>query len=280
MLKGEKFYVNIQGVPKGYVTKDAELSATSSLIENNKSINAKPGTEEKHDKMLFAYITKSNAYVSIFSDNGLGGTVNNSQKQKVVCGIFDEFSALACLETIKQGFEVKIAVFYQNESKLVNLVKILCKILPRTLQERSKIEFYTFTDLGSDLTSKNFLFAEILSKIAAREKISHVELPISPLIFPSAFIKKLKLKIFEFGLIPFIPLSGISLEIFENAKEVGLEKYVEKIEKVLRTKIEEKRMKRLSGKAIDSIVKNKKTANTKLGPNMVHEILDSLEADH
>jgi hypothetical protein len=280
LLKGEKFYVNIQGVPKGYVTKDAELSATSSLIENNKSINAKPGTEEKHDKMLFTYITKSNAYVSIFSDNGLGGTVNNSQKQKVVCGIFDEFSALACLETIKQGFEVKIAVFYQNESKLVNLVKILCKILPRTLQERSKIEFYTFTDLGSDLTSKNFLFAEILSKIAAREKISHVELPISPLIFPSAFIKKLKLKIFEFGLIPFIPLSGISLEIFENAKEVGLEKYVEKIEKVLRTKIEEKRMKRLSGKAIDSIVKNKKTANTKLGPNMVHEILDSLEADH
>ena len=88
------------------------------------------------------------------------------------------------------------------------------------------------------------------------------------------------MKIFEFGLIPFIPLSGISLEIFENAKEVGLEKYVEKIEKVLRTKIEEKRMKRLSGKAIDSIVKNKKTANTKLGPNMVHEILDSLEADH
>ena len=39
-------------------------------------------------------------------------------------------------------------------------------------------------------------------------------------------------------------------------------------------------MKRLSGKAIDSIVKNKKTASAKLGPNMVHEILDSLEADH
>ena len=280
LLKGEKFYVNIQGVPKGYVTKDAELSATSSLIENNKSINAKPGTEEKHDKMLFAYITKSNAYVSIFSDNGLGGTVNNSQKQKVVCGIFDEFSALACLETIKQGFEVKIAIFYQNESELVNLVKIFCKILPRTLQERSKIEFYTFTDLGSDLTSKNFLFAEILSKIAAREKISHVELSISPLIFPSGFIKKLKLKIFEFGLIPFIPLSGISLEIFENAKEIGLEKYVEKIEKILRTKIEGKRMRRLSGKAIDNIVKNKKTASVKLGPNMVHEVLDSLEVDH
>ena len=45
LLKGEKFYVKVEGVPKGYVTKDVELSATSSLIENNKKINARPVTE-------------------------------------------------------------------------------------------------------------------------------------------------------------------------------------------------------------------------------------------
>ena len=39
LLKGERFYVNVLGVPKGYVTKDVELSATSSLIENNRKIN-------------------------------------------------------------------------------------------------------------------------------------------------------------------------------------------------------------------------------------------------
>ena len=128
LLKGEKFYVKVEGVPKGYVTKDVELSATSSLIENNKKINARPGTEEKHDKLLFTHITKSNAYVSIFSDKGLGGTVNNSQNQKTVCGIFDEFSALACLEAIKQGFTVKIIIFCQKQSELINLGKILQKI--------------------------------------------------------------------------------------------------------------------------------------------------------
>ena len=37
LLKGEKFYVSVQGFPKGYVTKDVELSATSSLIEKNKN---------------------------------------------------------------------------------------------------------------------------------------------------------------------------------------------------------------------------------------------------
>ena len=280
LLKGERFYVNVQGAPKGYVTKDVELSATSSLIENNKKINAKPGTEEKHDKLLFAYITKSNAYVSIFSDKGLGGTVNNSQNQKVVCGIFDEFSALACLETIKQGFEVKFVVFYQNQAELVNLVKILQRILPRTLQIQFEIEFYKISGFGNNLASKNFLVTEILPRIATREKISYVGLPISPLVFPSAFIKKIKLKIFEFGLIPFVPLSGIGLEIFENAKEIGFEKHVEKIEKILRTKIIEKRIKKLSERDIDGVVKSKKTARVNLGPNVLHEILDTLQIKH
>ena len=280
LLKGERFYVNVQGAPKGYVTKDVELSATSSLIENNKKINAKPGTEEKHDKLLFAYITKSNAYVSIFSDKGLGGTVNNSQNQKVVCGIFDEFSALACLETIKQGFEVKFVVFYQNQAELVNLVKILQRILPRTLQIQFEIEFYKISGLGNNLASKNFLVTEILPRIATREKISYVGLPISPLVFPSAFIKKIKLKIFEFGLIPFVPLSGIGLEVFENAKEIGFEKHVEKIEKILRTKIIEKRIKKLSERDIDGIIKSKKTAKVNLGPNVLHEILDTLQIKH
>jgi hypothetical protein len=280
LLKGERFYVNVQGAPKGYVTKDVELSATSSLIENNKKINAKPGTEEKHDKLLFTYITKSNAYVSIFSDKGLGGTVNNSQNQKVVCGIFDEFSALACLETIKQGFEVKFVVFYQNQAELVNLVKILQRILPRTLQIQFEIEFYKISGFGNNLASKNFLVTEILPRIATREKISYVGLPISPLVFPSAFIKKIKLKIFEFGLIPFVPLSGIGLEIFENAKEIGFEKHVEKIEKILRTKIIEKRIKKLSERDIDGIIKSKKTAKVNLGPNVLHEILDTLQIKH
>ena len=280
LLKGERFYVNVQGVPKGYVTKDVELSATSLLIENNRKIDAKPGTEEKHDKLLFTHITKSNAYVSIFTDKGLGGTVNNSQNEKIVCGIFDEFSALACLETIKQGFEVKIIVLYQKQSELINLVKILQKILPRTLQIRSEIEFYKITRLDSNLASKNFLFGEILSKIALREKISFVSLPISPLVFPSTLIKKLENKIFDLGLIPLIPLSGIGFEIFDNAKEIGFEKYLTKIEKTLQTKIVEKYDKKLSNKAISSIMASKKTVDVKFGPNIIHEILDALEVKH
>ena len=281
LLKGEKFYVRIEGAPKGYVLKDAELSATSSLIENNKKIDARPGTEEKHDKTLFAYITRSNAYVSIFSDKGLGGTVNNSQNQKIICGIFDEFSALACLETIKQGFEVRIIIFYQNQQELVNLLKILQQILPRTLQTNSKIEFYSSKGIGNDPVTKNLTFTEILLKIGINEKISHISLPISPLTFPAELIKKLQLKTFEKGLVPYIPLSGIDSEILENAKQIGLEKHLMKIEKIIQKKIASNTAKKVANKiTIKNILKTKKTVNVKLGPNLLHEVLDVLQIKH
>jgi len=280
LLKGERFYVNVEGMPSGYVTKDVELSATSLLIENNKKINAQPGTEEKHDKLLFSYITKSNAYVSIFNDKGLGGTVNNSQNEKIVCGVFDVYSSLACLETIKQGFEVKIVIFYEKQSELIDLVKILQKILPRTLESRAEIDFYKTTKLDKNLTLKNLIITEVLSKIALKEKISFVGLSTSSLIFPATLIKKLKMKIFEFGLTPYISLSGIGLEIFENAREVGLEKYITKIEKIARRKVVEKNSKNPSTKDTENIIKSKKTVKVKLGPNIIHEILDALEVKH
>ena len=280
LLKGERFYVNVEGMPSGYVTKDVELSATSLLIENNKKINAQPGTEEKHDKLLFSYITKSNAYVSIFNDKGLGGTVNNSQNEKIVCGVFDVYSSLACLETIKQGFEVKIVILYEKQNELIDLVKILQKILPRTLESRAEIDFYKTTKLDKNLTLKNLIITEVLSKIALKEKISFVGLSISSLIFPATLIKKLKMKIFEFGLTPYISLSGIGLEIFENAREVGLEKYITKIEKIARRKVVEKNSKNPSTKDTENIIKSKKTVKVKLGPNIIHEILDALEVKH
>ena len=280
LLKGEKFYVNVEGTPKGYVNKDVELSATSTLIENNKKIDARPGTEEKYDKLLFTYITKSKAYVSIFSDKGLGGTVNNSQDQKMLCGIFDEFSAITCIEAIKQGFEVKVIVFYNKYTELIDLVKILQKILPRTLKTKSEIEFYKIPNLGKDFNSKNFLTNEILLKIAVKEKISHIMLSLSPLIFPSTVIKKLQEHAFRLGLTPHIPLSGIESGIFINAKEIGLEKYIPKIEKLLRTKIVDKNTKKVSENSIRNILKNRRIVTVKLGPNVVHEILDSLEVDH
>ena len=59
LLKGERFYVNVDGTTVGYLPKDIEIAATSKLIQNVEKIKAKPGTQNKHDKLLYTYITYS-----------------------------------------------------------------------------------------------------------------------------------------------------------------------------------------------------------------------------
>ena len=278
LLKGEKFYVKADGHAKGFVIKDLELAATSTLIQKNQKISAKPGTELKHDKLLQIYVTKSNAYVCIFVDEGLGGTVNNSQLQKSICCVTDEFSAVNCLETIKQGFEVKLLICYETREDVIHLVKIIDKILPRMLRSEIELEFHKIPKFGKnseDVLSKNSFITNILIKSAKEKKISHISLATSPLIYPSKYVETLQKRIFSAGMIPHIPLSGIDSEIMKNAKEIGMEKYISKIEKFLKIDLVKSNKKASKNEKI-----TKKIIKIKLGPNNVHTILDSLEIEH
>ena len=278
LLKGEKFYVKADGHAKGFVIKDLELAATSTLIQKNQKISAKPGTELKHEKLLQIYVTKSNAYVCIFVDEGLGGTVNNSQLQKSICCVTDEFSAVNCLETIKQGFEVKLLICYETREDVIHLVKIIDKILPRMLRSEIELEFHKIPKFGKnseDVLSKNSFITNILIKSAKEKKISHISLATSPLIYPSKYVETLQKRIFSAGMIPHIPLSGIDSEIMKNAKEIGMEKYISKIEKLLKNNFTKSKTKPIKNEKI-----TKKNIKIKLGPNNVHTILDSLEIEH
>ena len=278
LLKGEKFYVKADGHTKGFVIKDLELAATSILIQKNQKISAKPGTELKHDKLLQIYVTKLNAYVCIFVDEGLGGTVNNSQLQKSICCVTDEFSTVNCLETIKQGFEVKLLICYETREDVIHLVKIIDKILPRMLRSEIELEFYKISKFGKnseDILSKNTLITNILIKSAKEKRISHISLSTSPLIYPSKYVETLQKRVFSAGMIPHIPLSGIDSEIIKNAKEIGMEKYISKIEKFLKNNFTKSKTKPIKDEKTI-----KKTIKIKLGPNNVHTILDSLEIEH
>jgi len=278
LLKGEKFFVKADGNSKGFVLKDLELAGTSEIIQKNQKITAKPGSESKHDKLLQIYVTKSNAYICIFVDDGLGGTVNNSQKQRIVCGVYDEFSAVNCLETIKQGFEPQILVCYETRENLIHLVKILDKILPRILKSEVELEFYKIQKFGKnavDVLTKISHVTDILIKNAKENKISHIAAAITPLIFPSIFNQTLQKRIFEEKMIPHISLSGIDSEILENAKEIGMERYLGKIDKLAKMKFGKSKIKSIQKKKSE-----KTTIKIKLGPNNMHTILDSLEIEH
>jgi len=277
LLKGEKFYVKVDGKTKGFVIKDLELAATSKLIEKNQKILAKPGTKSKYDKLLQIYVTKSNAYVCIFVDQGLGGTANNSQLKKSICCISDEFSAISCLETIKQGFDIKPILCYETREDLIHLVKILDKLLPRMLRLDVELEFHKipkFEKKSEAILSKSSLVTNIMIKSAKQAKIPYVSLTTSPLIFPLDHVEILQKQVFSANLIPHVALSGIDSEIIKNAKEIGMDKYISKIEKFAGTNFSKVKSKLSKGNISKKIIK------IKLGPNNVHTILDSLEIEH
>ena len=281
-LKGERFLLQIEGYAKGFTTKDIELAATSSLIEKTAEMGIKPGTSKKYDRKLYVRLTKLNAYICIYYDNGLGGVPNNSQDKEIICCIFDELSAVSCLETIKQGFDVKIIICYNKDSELLHLVKIVNQIIRRTVKPKINLDFYKIHDnkklaqlLLTEITSK------ILIKIAATSGIKRISLGTSTLIHPIDFSESLSKQISDKNLIPYFPLSGLDDNVFESAREIGLEKYLNSIKKLGSTKFHNsKQPAKKIEKIVDDTIMTKKTVSVNVGLNNVHEILDEIRPDH
>jgi len=283
-LKGEKFLLQVEGYAKGFVTKDIEIAATSSLIEKTAGTGIKPGTSKKYDRKLYVCLTKLNAYICIYYDNGLGGIPNNSQNKKIVCCVFDELSAVSCLETMKQGFDVKIIVCYSKDLELLHLVKIINQIIRRTIKPKVSLEFYRI-HINKKLIKTHRLMTEITAKILVQTAITNstkrISLALSPLIYPADFVESLIKQVYSKNLIPYCPLSGLDDNIFETAKEIGLEKYLSRIGKLGGSNFSNFKQ---STKKIEKIVKetvmSKKTVLVNVGPNNVHDILDEVRTDH
>jgi len=193
----------------------------------------KPGTSKKYDRKLYVYLTKLNAYICIYYDNGLGGIPNNSQNKEIACCIFDELSAVSCLETIKQGFDVKIIVCYNKDSELLHLVKMVNLIIHRTVKPKINLEFYKIRvnkKLASLLLTE--ITAKMLVQIATISSTKRISLGLSPLIHPVDFVESLLKQAYNKNLVPYFPLSGLDDNVFESAREIGLEKYLDRIKKL------------------------------------------------
>jgi hypothetical protein len=279
LLQGEQFYVKVEGHSSGYLPKDVEVAATSALIEKTAQMNSKPGSEERHDKLIYCFLTKKNAYVSIFMDEGHGGIPYNSQGDKAVCCVYDELSAISCLESIKQGFDVKIIVCY-DDSNLHDLVKMINRILPRTVQTSVTLDFFKIPIRQRDTKSLQMMIktaTHILCSMAKLEKIKRVSLSLSPLAFPLWLIDENVNVVQQNNCLPWIALSGIDDSIIKTAKEIGLGKYLHKIEKFGKNKFEKINSDAKTFDIATKAMKARKSITVRVGPNNIHDILDSID---
>lgn len=276
LLKGERFHVRAEGKPEGFTAKDLEVAATSSIIDKKSNLGARPGSEQSYDKLIYTYITKKNAYVCIFLDKGHEGVPYGFNKKDALCCIYDELSAVSCLQTIKEGFSVSIIVCYRSRADLTKLAKILDRILPVILTETIHMDFYKLSFKPAQSYQKLLaLIIEILVDAAKASGTKHISLPISPMIFPVSYAEYALQRIFGEKIIPVFSLHGMGKEIFQDAIELGLEKYLNSIESLIKRRFDKISQPRTS--EVQASLKTKKTIRVYIGPNNVHDILDSLE---
>ena len=280
LLKGEKFYIKVEGRSSDYLTKDLEIAATSSLIEKSTDLQVKPGLESDHSRLLYTYLTESHAYVCIFVDKGLGGIPYNSQKETMLCCIYDELSAIACLQSIKMGFDAKMLVSYSNDSDLLKISKMINRVLPSVVQEKITLQFCKMPKTQDPLM-KILVMIYLMISIASSRKIKHVALPILPFTLPVWFVEDSTKAVFQKNLIPWIPLAGMDSSILENSRQIGLEKYIVNLENLCKSKFTKRNIpKRKIQKNVSDALKSLKSISLTVGPKNVHDIIDSLRMNH
>lgn len=280
LLKGEKFYIKVEGKSSDYLAKDLEIAATSSLIEKSIDLQVKPGLESDHSRLLYTYLTESHAYVCIFVDKGLGGIPYNSQKETMLCCIYDELSAIACLQSIKMGFDVKMFVSYSNDSDLLKISKMINRMLPSVVQEKITLQFCKMPKTQDPLM-KILVMIYLMISIASSRKIKHVALPILPFTLPVWFVEDSTKIVFQKNLMPWIPLAGMDSSILENSRQIGLEKYIVNLENLCKSKFTKRNIpKRKIQKNVSDALKSLKSISLTVGPKNVHDIIDSLRMNH
>jgi len=83
-------------------------------------------------------------------------------------------------------------------------------------------------------------------------------LALSPQIFSSDFIDNSLKHVFSRKKIPLIPLSGVDTSLFDEAKEIGLERNINKLEKIASMNSDE--IPSFAKKEVENALKQKKSS--------------------
>tara|TARA_B100000678_G_scaffold78531_1_gene64969 strand:- start:448 stop:921 length:474 start_codon:yes stop_codon:yes gene_type:complete len=152
------------------------------------------------------------------------------------------------------------------------------QIIHRTVKSKINLEFYKISP-GLPVMLLTEVTIELLSRIAQQNDIKRISSSLSPLIHPVDFLEEMVMRVYSHALIPYLPLSGLDTNILESAKEIGLDKYFQKIKKNSKSMYyNSKQSRKKPEKIADQAIMTRKIILIKMGPNNVHDILDAIRS--
>jgi hypothetical protein len=287
MLPGEKFLIRVEKSSKAkisYIEKDIEIASSGDLVAELSTIAAKPAKNEyEASKIILSYIGKHSAYVCVQIGTALGGMLPGSQKDKVMCGIHNLLSCLSCMMAIKCGFIPDFLIMYTNEDDLKENSKLFGRIMSKMSIRKYEIRL-VHIDLpvkcndNLKLMLQEGVYARILTLLPGKRGLV---MPLNAAIHPLWFVESTMRKIVSTGKMLWMPLMLLTDSMCYDAKNVGLEDKITSInnlvtKKMMFKKNEYERYERTIDILSKAAVKNMKTISLKVGPNYLHDIIDSI----
>lgn len=284
---------------------DSSISSSHSY-----SSSARPAKNElEADRLIEIFIGKKSAYVSIEIDIGLGGLPFACQGKKVLCTIHDTLSAISCMIALKCGFFPEIVILYTDDDDLRKNLKIFGMIVNKMSIKNYSIRLVEL-DCGNDSFGKVLNLKKhghrrlqktmrqqlesshkaVLQEIVATQILTlmrgkGVVVPLSVVVHPLWLIQSTFEKILASKKIPWMPLLLPSQGMYDIAEELGIEKnklplLSDKSSMMDRlmtfTRKDYAKYRRTIDKMTESAKKNMKTISFEIGPNYLHDILDSV----
>jgi adenylyl- and sulfurtransferase ThiI len=286
------------------------FSSVSSISSSHySSSSARPAKNElEADRLIEIFVGKKSAYVTIETDIGPGGLPFACQGEKVLCSIHDTLSAISCMITLKCGFFPEIVVVYTDDYDLRKNLKIFGTIVNKMSIKNYSIrlveldyenDFSKIFDLKKNgqrqlqktmrrqLESHKAVLQEIIAtQILTLMKGKGVVVPLSVVIHPLWLIQSTFKKILASKKIPWMPMLLPNQGIYDIAEELGIEK--KNMRRLLSdtssimnmlirfTRQDYAKYRTTINKMTKSAKKNMKTISFEIGPNYLHDILDSV----
>jgi len=263
VLPGEKFFVKVNGGANDYVGRDVEFASSGKLTAKLAEIGTRPAkSEQDADRVIQAFAGKKFAYVCIKVSEGPGGLPLGSLGS-ALCSLHNPLSSLSCYATAKAGFTPEIVLLYSDEDELRANAKLAETLAKKTGMKEQAIKVAPM-DIPSIKNAPVELLKEaIAAKVLIGQPGDRVVLPLNPAIHPLWFIEATARKATVAGKTPYMPLMFTDIP----------EDYATKMQ----TAISKSKFKKYDN-AIDASAKLsiKKMKKLKVGPNYIHDILDSV----
>ncbi|HMH10506.1 MAG TPA: hypothetical protein VK553_07330 [Candidatus Nitrosopolaris rasttigaisensis] len=275
-------------------------SSTHSSSASSLSSSARPAKNEfDANRLIEIFIGKKSAYVCIEIDAGLGGLPFACQDEKVLCTIHNTLSAISCMAALKCGFFPEIIILYTDEDDLRQNLKTFGLVVNRMNTKNYSIRLARVEDPQKQQqqqqqqqqhqrrqsSHKTILQEIVATQVLTRLRGKGVVVPLSTAIHPLWLIELTFKKILSSNKIPWMPLLLPTQGIYDIAKELGMEEHKLRlmsdqscmIDALLTfTKQDYAKYKKSIDIMTESALKNMNTISFEIGPNYLHDILDSI----